>query len=348
MRSKPWKVSPGRTICPSVKPFGGLQTANQLRLAARIRYNEIPPVATEFLPPSRRDNTKNAIVLSMTRLLSLALMLVALSRALAEDQSADTPAVPMPVTTGSSWGRLLRNPRAAADCNSLPEMSRGRKQEMGLRLDRRETVFSRRRRWTGRGARQSREKPADPSGAAHGRRENAAERVALRNRNRHAHRLGEERRTWPEDKVLDPGAAAANQAKQHWAFQPVHEPPVPEVKTTDWGATPVDPFILAKLESAGLTPSPPADRRTLIRRATFDLTRPAADAGGDRGVCGRFSPEAFANLSIACWHRRTTASVGGDIGSTSPGTPTPKGYVFTRRSQLSVRLQVSRLGCAIA
>ena len=59
---------------------------------------------------------------------------------------------------------------------------------------------------------------------------------------------------------------------QHWAFQAPKEPAVPEVKNTRWPQTPIDNFILAKLEENGLQPSSPADKRTLIRRATYDLT----------------------------------------------------------------------------
>lgn len=59
--------------------------------------------------------------------------------------------------------------------------------------------------------------------------------------------------------------------KTHWAYQPVVSPPVPAVKDTTWSKTPVDQFILAKLEEKNMKPSPAADKRTLIRRATFDL-----------------------------------------------------------------------------
>jgi hypothetical protein len=59
--------------------------------------------------------------------------------------------------------------------------------------------------------------------------------------------------------------------KDHWSFKPVHKPAVPEVKDNDWVTTPVDAFIEARLEENGMKPSPMADKRTLIRRATFDL-----------------------------------------------------------------------------
>jgi hypothetical protein len=75
---------------------------------------------------------------------------------------------------------------------------------------------------------------------------------------------------WPQTPtVLTAGAAPA--WKRHWAFQPVKDPPRPAVKDGPWPLTSLDPYILAKLEASGLTPSPAADRRTLIRRVTFDL-----------------------------------------------------------------------------
>jgi hypothetical protein len=68
------------------------------------------------------------------------------------------------------------------------------------------------------------------------------------------------------------GARSGNRTGAHWAFQPLRHPRPPEVRDRPWGWTPVDRFILARLQKEGLRPSPPADRRTLIRRATFDLT----------------------------------------------------------------------------
>ncbi len=84
---------------------------------------------------------------------------------------------------------------------------------------------------------------------------------------------------WPAD---DPRAIqtaqAAAQAEQiaharrtFWSFQPVQNPLPPEVRHTDWPRTRVDQFILAQLEARGLAPSPPADKRTLLRRLSFDL-----------------------------------------------------------------------------
>ncbi len=49
-------------------------------------------------------------------------------------------------------------------------------------------------------------------------------------------------------------------------------PPLPAVKRSDWAASPIDLFLLAGLEQKGLAPSPPADRRALLRRASYDLT----------------------------------------------------------------------------
>ncbi|AIE85921.1 PSD1 and planctomycete cytochrome C domain-containing protein [Fimbriimonas ginsengisoli] len=56
-----------------------------------------------------------------------------------------------------------------------------------------------------------------------------------------------------------------------WSLKPVVKPPVPKVKNTAWAANPIDAFILAKLESKHQKPAAAADRRTLIRRVSYDL-----------------------------------------------------------------------------
>jgi mono/diheme cytochrome c family protein len=74
---------------------------------------------------------------------------------------------------------------------------------------------------------------------------------------------------WPE---VHSAHLDIEKAKQtYWAFQPVKDTPCRGVKDTAWPQSPIDYFILAKLEEKGLRPAPPADKRTLIRRATFDL-----------------------------------------------------------------------------
>jgi mono/diheme cytochrome c family protein len=73
---------------------------------------------------------------------------------------------------------------------------------------------------------------------------------------------------WPDAAAPTTNAGAW---KKHWAFQPVQDPPLPAVKDRNWPRTSIDPFILARLEARGLTPSTPAGRRTLLRRVTFDL-----------------------------------------------------------------------------
>jgi cytochrome c553 len=60
--------------------------------------------------------------------------------------------------------------------------------------------------------------------------------------------------------------------RKFWSFQPVRVVPAPAVKNTSWPRGDIDRFLVAAMESHGLTPAPPADKRTLLRRATFDLT----------------------------------------------------------------------------
>ncbi|MBX3440974.1 MAG: PSD1 domain-containing protein [Planctomyces sp.] len=84
---------------------------------------------------------------------------------------------------------------------------------------------------------------------------------------------------WPEADAPTE-ASIAERAAGHWAFQPVSRPEPPEIANSDWVRTPIDRFVLARLNATGLSPSPEADRRTLIRRATYALTGlpPTADA----------------------------------------------------------------------
>jgi hypothetical protein len=82
---------------------------------------------------------------------------------------------------------------------------------------------------------------------------------------------------WVKMGAPDPRTATADQRKwqddktNHWAWQPVKRVAVPEVSDPAWCQTPIDNFILAKLDQNGMKPNPAADKRTLIRRASFDL-----------------------------------------------------------------------------
>jgi len=60
-------------------------------------------------------------------------------------------------------------------------------------------------------------------------------------------------------------------AREHWAFQPVTKPTVPEVKNKAWVKTPIDAFILAKLEEKGIQPNPSASPESFLRRVSYDL-----------------------------------------------------------------------------
>jgi hypothetical protein len=66
--------------------------------------------------------------------------------------------------------------------------------------------------------------------------------------------------------------AAGAEYQQHWSLLAPTRPPLPAVKNEKWVRNPIDRFILAKLEASGLTPAPEADRRTLARRLSLDLT----------------------------------------------------------------------------
>jgi hypothetical protein len=68
------------------------------------------------------------------------------------------------------------------------------------------------------------------------------------------------------------GAAKQVGSQGHWAFVAPKRPAVPEVRNPGWAKGAIDRFVLAGLEARGLKPSPEADRETLIRRVSLDLT----------------------------------------------------------------------------
>lgn len=82
----------------------------------------------------------------------------------------------------------------------------------------------------------------------------------------------QKRLTEQDKETLKRWIAAGADYEVHWAFVPPVRPPVPAVQDAAWPRTPIDRFVLARLERDGLTPAPEADRITLIRRLTLDLT----------------------------------------------------------------------------
>jgi len=107
---------------------------------------------------------------------------------------------------------------------------------------------------------------------------------------------------WPDGPAAagSGGASAADfypeAARKHWAFQPVHQPPLPAVKNGAWVKTPIDAFVLAKLETKKLKPAPPAERPALLRRATFDLTGMPPTPAEIEAFLADQSPDAFAHV----------------------------------------------------
>jgi hypothetical protein len=103
---------------------------------------------------------------------------------------------------------------------------------------------------------------------------------------------------WPE---VSPAAESRQvgidpKRREFWSFQPLRKGPLPTVRNRTWPRTAIDHHILAKLEKHGLTPAPAADKRTLIRRATFDLTGlPPAEKEIDAFLADA-SPAAFAKV----------------------------------------------------
>jgi len=84
--------------------------------------------------------------------------------------------------------------------------------------------------------------------------------------------------------------------REHWAFTKPSAPRLPKVRRTSWPRTPVDRFILARLEQQGLKPSREADKRTLIRRVSLDLTGLPPTPAEVEKFLADISPHAYERL----------------------------------------------------
>jgi hypothetical protein len=106
---------------------------------------------------------------------------------------------------------------------------------------------------------------------------------------------------WPRQLGLAAKTAKAQafdlqERRKHWAWQPPKAYIPPAVARTSWPQSPIDCFILAKLEANGLAPAEPADRRTLIRRVTYDLIGLPPTAAEIDAFLADPAPDAFAKV----------------------------------------------------
>lgn len=96
--------------------------------------------------------------------------------------------------------------------------------------------------------------------------------------------------------VRKSGRTFSEEEKSFWAFQPVADPAPPAIRNKNLIKSPIDGFILAKLEEKGIAPAPPADRLELLRRATFDLTGLPPTESEIRNFLADRLPDAFAKV----------------------------------------------------
>jgi len=110
---------------------------------------------------------------------------------------------------------------------------------------------------------------------------------------------------WVKMGAPDPRIAAAkpsklsgltDEARNHWSFQPVKKPAIPAVRNRPWCITPVDAFIVQKLEEKSMIPAKKANLETLLRRATYDLTGLPPTPEEINAFMSDGSPNAFAKV----------------------------------------------------
>jgi len=129
-----------------------------------------------------------------------------------------------------------------------------------------------------------------------------------------------------QKKILDRWIKDGAEYEPHWAFTPPERPAAPDVKQSDWVRNDIDRFVLAKIEAAGLAPSPAADRSTLIRRLHADLIGlPPTPAEVDAFVPIPIRAHT-SYWSIGSSPRPTTASGWRCPGSMPPAMPTATAF----------------------
>ncbi len=102
--------------------------------------------------------------------------------------------------------------------------------------------------------------------------------------------------TEDEKQILTRWVAEGAEYREHWAFVPPVQAPLPTVQQTDWPRNPIDHFVLAGLEAAGLAPAPEADRHALVRRLYLDLVGLVPTPEETRSFVDDASPDAYEKL----------------------------------------------------
>ncbi len=177
-------------------------------------------------------------------------------------------------------------PILASNCFSChgpdPEMRKA-----GLRLDLEESAF--------------RKRPGKPDAIVPGHPESSE--LIKRIESKDPHYLmpqspqGEAKPMKPEDiAILKEWVAEGAHYRPHWAFEKPVRAAVPPVQTIGWVKTPIDAFILRRINMDGLHPSPEADKHTLIRRVTLDLTGLLPTPEEVKNFVDDMSPQAYEHL----------------------------------------------------
>ena len=96
-----------------------------------------------------------------------------------------------------------------------------------------------------------------------------------------------------QKEILKRWIASGAEYEAHWSFLPPKRAELPAVKNTSWVRNPIDRFILAELEKRGLQPAPEADRRTLARRVSLDLTGLPPDPADVEAYVNDKRPDAY-------------------------------------------------------
>jgi hypothetical protein len=146
---------------------------------------------------------------------------------------------------------------------------------------------------------------------------------------------------WPESKTTQQNDKEKIR-REHWAFQPIRQVEPPAVRSSDRVNNAVDPFIIQKLEAAGLGLSPEADRRTLIFRATYDLTGLPPTAEEVAAFIDDSAPDAYERLIDRLLASPRYGEQWGRYWLDIARYSDTKGYVYTREHRFFVHSSLYR------